>query len=87
MSEKSLGTADEWSTFLDVPESELDRALTALQRIAIDMSVDLQRFARRIMTAPNEELHAQANQLSSAMGLVVMEIGMTRRSVIREVSR
>lgn len=87
MSERSLGTASEWSTFLDVPESELDQALTALQRLAIDMSADLQRFARRIMAAPNDELHAQAGQLSSALGLVVMEIGVTRRSLIREVNR
>lgn len=87
MNVMSLGTAGQWSTFLDVPESGLDEAMTALQRIAIDTSVDVQRLARRVRGAPNEELHVQASQLSTGMGLIVMEIGVTRRAVFREVGR
>lgn len=83
----SLGTAREWSAFLEVSESELEGAMRALQRNAIDISVDLQRFARRITAAPNEALQVQAGQLSNAMGHVVMEIGVTRRSLFREVNR
>jgi hypothetical protein len=87
MSAKTMGTVPDWTAFLDVRAAELDEAMRALQRGAIDTSVDLQRFARRIRGAPNEELQVQASQLSSAMGLVVMEIGVTRRSLIREVAR
>lgn len=87
MSLRSLGTAGEWSTFLDVPESELDGAMSALQRAAIDTLADFTRFARRVKEAPNEELQALCRRLSGAMGLVVVEIGVTRRALLREVDQ
>lgn len=87
MSAKPLGTVSDWTAFLGVRPAELDETMTALQRAAIDTSLELQHFLRRIRGAPNEEMHLQGRQLSSVMGLVVMEIGVTRRSLFREVNR
>lgn len=87
MSAKAMGTVSDWTAFLDVHAPELDEAMRSLQRLAIDTGADLQRLARRLNGAPNEELHVQGRQLSGAMGLVVMEIGVTRRSLVREVNR
>lgn len=87
MSSTNLGTVAEWTAFLEVSAPELDEAMRALQRGAMDISADLQRLARRIQKAPNDELHVQAVHLSNAVGLIVMEIGVTRRALIREVGR
>lgn len=87
MSTKAMGTVAEWTAFLDVSAPELDEAIRALQRNASDISADLQRLARRIHGAPNEELDLQARHLSSVVGLIVMEIGVTRRALVREVGR
>lgn len=87
MTVRDLGTAPEWSSFLDVSNSALEEAMTALQRDAIDAAADYARFARRVRGAPNEELQDVCRRLSDAMSFMVMEIGVTRRALLREVRR
>lgn len=87
MTASGLGTAPEWSTFLDVSNSALEEAMSALQRDAIDAAADYARFARRVKDAPNEGLQDVCRRLSEAMSLMVVEIGVTRRALVREVGR
>lgn len=87
MTARGLGTAPEWRTFLDVSNSALEEAMSALQRDAIDAAADYARFARRVKDAPNEGLQDVCRRLSEAMSLMVVEIGVTRRALVREVGR
>ncbi|WP_442277177.1 hypothetical protein [Terrabacter sp. 2YAF2] len=61
--------------------------MSALQRDAIDAAADYARFARRVKDAPNEELQDVCRRIFDAMSLVVVEIGVTRRALVREVRR
>ncbi|MGO4600367.1 hypothetical protein AB4030_00340 [Terrabacter sp. 2YAF2] len=87
MTVRGLGAAPEWSAFLDVSNSALQEAMSALQRDAIDAAADYARFARRVKDAPNEELQDVCRRIFDAMSLVVVEIGVTRRALVREVRR
>lgn len=87
MTVRTVGTAPEWSSFLVVSDSALEEAMSALQRDAIDAAADYARFARRLRGAPNEELQDVCRRLSDAMSFIAMEIGVTRRALVREVRR
>src|SRR6478672_6317442 len=67
MTVRALGTAPEWSNFLDVSNSALEEAMSALQRDAIDAAAEYARFARRVKDAPNGELQDMCRRVSAAM--------------------